>query len=402
MTRTTRVRAALVPLIAAWLAACEPMPEPVAGDVPAVADVAPPDDDGAALPDANFAAPEGLAVAGDFLVVANARYGYDGQGIAYGTGFATVVDRATGRVVNRIPMPAKNPQAVAVAGDRVWVLCSGQTSFDGTLVTPLTGGALAGIRIADLAVAEAPDAVVDFPLDPARPLVGYPSSLAILGDRAWMGSGTAAALFVADLASGTRVRGADDPILLGDADAQDTLTVAAGSSGHLLAASFNRDLVWVLDATDGAPLAGMPFEVGVPGGMDGVLALAWREGGTPNLYVLLGMASRVAAATLGDGAPRVTQRFATTGSLPNALLLDGDRLLVLNSGDNNVRAFDVATGGELAFTANLPPSANPYAMAVGDVADGRRLYVTGLMANAVYVFDASPGVNPGATRTEIR
>jgi outer membrane protein assembly factor BamB len=390
-------RTALALLLTAWTWACEPMPEPFRFDL----------GDGTGETDvggeAAFAAPEGLGVAGDYLVVANSAFGYDGGQLVFGPGFATIVDRRDRRVVNRVPMPAKNPQFVAVADGHAWVLCSGQTAFDGTQVTPRTDGALAGIRIEDLATADAPDVVIPITLDASRPLVGYPSSLTILDGQAWIGSGTSPALFVLDLATGTWTHGPDDPILLGDPDEQDTMAVASGPDGRLLVASYNRDLIWMLDAGSGQPVAGTPFEVGTPGTMDGALSLAWRPEGTPDLFVLLGMASGVAAVSIQDSGPQVLDRFiVNAGSLPNMLLVDGDRLLVLNSGDNNVRAFDAATGAGLPFQATMPPAANPYAMAVGDVGQRHELYVTGLGSDTVYVFDASAGSNPGATRDEIR
>lgn len=395
--RTNTARNGMVLLWTALAWGCEPMPEPQRPDLGGGSG------DAAVGGEAAFSAPEGLAVAGDYLVVANSAFGYDGGDLVFGTGFATVVDRRDRRVVNRIPMPAKNPQAVAVDDRRAWVLCSGRTAFDGARVRPETDGALAGIPLDTLDAATEPDVVVTIPLDASTPLVGYPSSLAIIDDRAWIGSGTAAALFVIDLTTGTLVRGPENPILLGNAADQDTMVVAPGPARRLIVASFNRDRVWVLDVATGEPVAGTPFEVGTPGVMDGLLSLAWRPEGTPDLFVLLGMASGVAAASLGDGGPQVIDRFVVNaGSLPNMLLVDGNRLLILNSGDNNVRAFDAATGAGLPFQATMPPSANPYAMALGDVGQRHELYVTGLGSNAVYVFDAGGGVNPGTTRHEIR
>ncbi len=391
-------------LFLAWTTACEPMPDPQRPGYPGVGDaVSSKDVNGLGLPDAPFAAPEGLAVVGDFLVVANSAYGYDERGnLTFGTGFVTVVDRRDRRVAHRIPMPVKNPQIVVESGERVWVLCSGQTTFDGTQVTPVTDGALVGIRVDQLLTAQTPDVVIPIPLDPTRPLMGYPSSLTIAGGRAWIGSGTAAAIFVADLKTSTLVRGPSDPVMLGDADVQDTMVLGTGPVGYLLAASFNRDLIWMLDATTGNPVSGTPFEVGVAGAMDGVLALAWRDGGVPNVFVLLGMASQVDAVTLNNGAPRVVREFIKTGSLPNAMALDGDRLLVLSSGANNVRGFDAGTGNALPFRAVCPFASNPYAMAVGEVEGRHELYVSGLRANAVYVFDAGTGINPGTALQEIR
>jgi len=382
-------------------AACEPVPETDPADPGSLSEAdtgeEAPDATGwtetgdSSLPASAFSAPEGLAVAGDFLVVANSHYGYGGAAIEYGTGFLTVVDRDARTVVHRIPLPARNPQVVRTLGNRVWVLCSGTTTFDGANVLPLTDGALAGIPLDRLADAEGPDVVVPIGRDPARPLVGYPSSLTLAGGEAWIASGTSAAVFVADLASGELVRGPDNPVALGDLDVQDTIATAPGPGGLVLAGSFNRDRVFAIDPQTRAPVDGLAFDVGTPGAMDGVLALAWREGGAPDLFVLLGLASRVAAATLGNGTAVVDPQFAVTGTTPNGILVDGDRVLVLNSGDNNVTAFDAVSGDALGFRAVCPLSSNPYAMALGERAGRKELYVTGLLSNAVYVFDAQSG-----------
>lgn len=383
------------------LSACEPVPETVPADSDPGAKLdsrgeasdaaAWSETEDASLPSTAFAAPEGLAVAGDFLVVANSHYGYDANGIYYGAGFVTIVDRIGRTVANRIPLPARNPQVVQTADDRVWVLCSGVTTFDGENVLPLSDGALVGISVDRLADAMEPDVVIPIGRNAAHPLVGYPSSLVLTGGRAWIASGTVAAAFVVDLDLETLVRGPDDPVVLGDLDVQDTMSLSPGPDGRLLAGSFNRDRVFVLDPTTATPIDDMTFEVGVDGMMDGVLSLAWRDGSQPNVFVLLGLANRVAAATLGVGTPDVIQRFAVTGSIPNAIMVHGDRLLVLNSGDNNVTAFDAVTGAALDFRATCPLSSNPYAMALGE-RDGRQeLYLTGLLANAVYVFDAQSG-----------
>ena len=82
------------------------------------------------------------------------------------------------------------------------------------------------------------------------------------------------------------------------------------------------------------------------------------------------------------------------------MILDNqDRLLILNSGDNNVKAYAANSGQLLDFKATMPQSTNPFDMAISD---DNQLYVTGLLSNSVFVFDASPGINPGDTWREIR
>ena len=146
--------------------ACEPVPDSDSdgyiddsnGDVPL-------------LPEGNFANPEGLAVTEDFVIVANSRYRFEEHQIVYDPSFATVIDRNTNEVVNRIPLRAKNAQRVTINGDMAWVLCSGSTSFDGTKVAPTDDGALLGIPIANLAKAKAPEITIPIPLSTIYPLV---------------------------------------------------------------------------------------------------------------------------------------------------------------------------------------------------------------------------------------
>jgi len=388
------------------LAACEPtfdsrdLSEP--RDLPTPEDAAsadvPGDDlsfpDPGPLPEGNFAAPEGVALADRYAVVANSAFHYDGQRMVFGTGFLTVVDRKTRQVVQRIALPCRNPQEVSWDGAHLWALCSGETSFDGALVRPAGGAGLVGLDLSG-----APLRIVSFlPIPPstAHPLAGYPSSMVLRDRRAYLGCGTTAALLVADLLQGRMQRSPEDPLPLaslglGDLETQDTVKVLAGPGETLLAGSFNRDRVLAFTLAGDEPVPLRSLEVGAAGMMDGVLDLAWRPGGTPELYVLLGLAQRVVAVSDLLGNPRLDDRFAVTGTMPNRLLIDGDRLWVLDSGDNRVRAVDADTGEDLEIRATMPPGTNPYGMAVGEWEGRRELHVTGLRSNSLWVFDARTG-----------
>lgn len=375
--------------------ACEPMP--TGSD-----DVYVPDTS-AGLPESAFSAPEGLVVVRDFLVVANTNYGYAGRSIAFGQGFITVIDRVTRQVVNRIPMPAKNPQIVATGpgpdgaspDSYVWVLCSGETTFDGQNLVPASDGALVGIATERLETAENPDVEISIKKSAEYPLVGYPSSLTVFGDSAWMGSGTTSAVFMADLKAGLLERGPANPIVLGDLDVQDTMVLAAGSLHGLFVGSFNRDRVFVVDTQTQKSLEDLSFEVGNPGSMDGILSIVSSPNTPDTILILLGLSNLVAEVDLGSGAPEIDNRHAVTGSLPNGLLADAGRILVVNSGDNNVTAFDQVSGDGSGFLATCPTSSNPYAMAVASVGQRRELYVTCLMSSAVMIFDADTGESLG-------
>jgi YVTN family beta-propeller protein len=380
----------------AWLAAgmvlalagCDQVPQTeLPGDFDILAS-----DPGTGLPEASFASPQGVAVSRGLAFVANPNVGWSGQTLVFGAGFLTVVRLADGGILERIPVSARNPQVVVAAGDRVVVLCSGATAFDGTTVRPAGDGS---VVVLDAARAVAGQSAlvreIPVPASAVHPLVGYPSSLALSADgrRAWLGSGTAPALFLVDLDAGTVLRGTTNPVALGDLDAQDTIVVRPGPGGTLLAGRFENNAVVVLDGTTGEPSPShpVPFPVGTGTQSVGVQDIALRPGASPDVYVLLGLASSITAVDSAQGPAGVRNGFATTGLYPNRLLLDGDRLLVVNSGDNNVTALDPNTGHPLGKVAILPTGTNPYDIAV--YADGTRTMaaVTGQQSGSLFVVD---------------
>ncbi len=361
---------------------------PSGGDVPGTPDAV----SDAVSPPPAFAAPEGVAVAGGYAFVANAAFRFGDSGLVFDEGFVTVVRLNDFQVVNRIPTTAKNPQAVVASGGQVVVLCSGATIWDQAtgVVSPASDGAIEILDVAEAPTATAATRVIPLPIAGPGSLVGYPSSLAVTPDGrvAYAGSGTAAAVFKVDLQTGQVLRGSDDPISLGDLAVQDSLTVENGPPGVLLVGSFNRDLVFALDTGSDTPAAA-PFQqidAGKTADMDGVLDLAYRSQGTPDLFALLGIANAVQSATTLQGQASV-QTLATTGVYPNRIALWAGQLLILNSGDNNVTAVDIATRQDLGAVAVFPAGANPYDMAVAEWGGRTMLYVTGLASNTLYEVD---------------
>lgn len=349
--------------------------------------------DGAGQPTQNFAGPEGLAVAGDYVFVANAAYRFDGSKIVYDEGFVTVVGLKDFRVVNRIPTPAKNPQVVTSVGGKIYVLCSGETEADQNFtIYPKSDGAVL-VLDANAPLASTWEKVIMVPYKP-KSLVGYPSSMVISGDGrfAYLGSGTTAALLKVDLEAGKVLRGAEDPIALGKLDAQDMLTLEWGESGVLFVGSFNRDIVMAID-TKTDSVAAFPFQevnVGKTENLDGVSDLLYLRSKSPDLFILLGLANAVQAMNTSQGEASL-HTFAVTGTAPNRILEWNGRLLIVNSLDNNVQAVDIATKKDLGPFVVFPVGSNPYDMAIANVGGKDMLYVTGLLANALYEVDLSTG-----------
>ncbi len=346
-------------------------------------------------PGAAFAAPEGVAVIGDLVLVANTAFGYEGTQMTFGTGFVTVLDRQTLTVINHIPTSAKNPQAIVVGPDRAFVVCSGESTFDALsgLVQPGTPGAIDEILLATARTATAVTRSIPIPRSDVHPLVGLPKSLVPLSDgRAYLGSSSSAAVLVVDLENMTLLRGADDPIALGDLSAQDGIMLIATPSGHVIAASFNQDRLMAIDPVTDALAGGAwePVEAGqVPGAMEGICDLALQTAPDPTLYVLFCIGNTVSRIRINDGFGAETPVFATTGLWPNRIALWDDHLLILNSGDNNVTGVRLSDGSMLGQVVTLPAASNPYDLVVGP--DHVTAYVSGLMSHSLFAIDLVEG-----------
>lgn len=364
--------------------------------------------DGVANPDVTvepittpFAAPQGVAVAGDYVFVANPNWAFVDQAMVYNEGFVTVVRLADRKVVNKIPTTGKNPQALAAHGTDVWVLCSGETAFDGTtfVVSPATDATLERIDATTAATAKAPVQVIPVARSKSAetPLVGDPASIEISpdGKTAWLGSGTAAALFKVDLAAGKVLRGADNPVALGDLKTQDGLFLRNGPAGVLFVGSANRDQVTALDTTTDAPVTADKFAfatvtVGKSTDMERVADLVYRPGEAPDLYALMNLSNSISAVTTSAGQAGVRDGFASTGKAPNRMLLSGSALVVINSMDNNLQLIDPATGADRGIAVALPTGANPYDLAIVE-GHPRVAYVSGNMSNSLFVVDLDGG-----------
>ncbi|NOZ00667.1 MAG: hypothetical protein GXP54_02100, partial [Deltaproteobacteria bacterium] len=112
------------------------------------------------------------------------------------------------------------------------------------------------------------------------------------------------------------------------------------------------------------------------------------EGGSPDLFVLLGLASTVMGVTTTIGLP---VPLVNTGSNPNQIAVSGGVLYILNSGDNNVTAMDVSTTKYLGVAVNFDPGVNPYDFAFADLDGATVMYVTGFLSNTLYEVDPATG-----------
>ncbi|HNZ02593.1 MAG TPA: hypothetical protein PLY68_05135 [Myxococcota bacterium] len=365
-----------------WLGCAQ---EQVGGDEGGLRDQAETDVPG--LPaDRGFSQPEGVAFWNDRVFVTNANFAYQGAYLAYGEGFLTVVDASEAVVLNMIGLPFENPQEAVVSGDRLWVLCSGLTSFDGE-VRPVTSGGLCAFDLDGIDTAVSPSVVIPLP-NLEGTLVGYPSGIVVKDGLAWVGSGTVAALFVVDLESGTVVRGASNPVFLGPGDVQNTTVVSPGPDGLLMVGLFNDDKVLLLDPVGWSVVDEPwgPIVVGQTGLLDGLLDIEF-DGTTT--YLLMALANQVLSFDTAAGPAAGVRKLARNMLTPNRMkVLDGN-LYVVNSGSNSLSVVDTVTGD--VRTLALPVNCSPWDLALEPSARGVTAWVSCLKLNRLVAVDTTDG-----------
>jgi hypothetical protein len=353
--------------------------------------------------DANFLAPEGIIISNDRVFVANASFAYSGSELLYGAGFVTVLDATTGQVVNRIPLPFLNPQELGVAGNRLWVLCSGQTHWDSTreMVVSKSSGGLVAIDLDTADVATGPSLAVPIDSDEGA-LVGYPSGMYLAGNTAWLASGTTAAIFKVDLLNGEVTRGPHNPVMVGDIDTQNTTVIGEGPDGLIMVGLFNSDTVFLLDPETGEKLSSpwAETQVGSAGQIDGILDIVYSAD-RGKAWLLFGLANKVVSFD-GDPGPGAGVEQVISGvATPNRIKLFDNELFVVNSTGNSISSVDLESGAISKVRAALPPNCNPWDIdvAVGTYAGvaGSFAWVTCLKLNSVVVVDLGTGES-----TEIR
>jgi hypothetical protein len=338
-----------------------------------------------------FAAPQDVVFAGGHLVVASTGAAWDAEAMAlvFGEGFLTVIDPATGAVVNRIPTRAPNPQKLVVHGDALYVVNTGPTAYDdATGEVHATGdGSLDALPLAELETATAMGASVPVPAVPGSPRRGAALDLAFVGDRGYLTSSTANALYVFDAAAGALVRGPDDPLWLGTPDGVGLGTLAVAGE-HLYVVDFNTDALWRVRTTDDT-VSPCSVSLGQAADLEG--ASTPRVVGD-DLYVMLVIAGSIERRSLSaldaafeGGCPAVPAEatIAPLGQFPNDFEVHDGAPYVVNSGDNQVIAYSAE--GDVTETYDLPVGANPWALAFSD--DGRYLAVSEQQGQGVTVFD---------------
>jgi DNA-binding beta-propeller fold protein YncE len=348
--------------------------------------------------DGDFDAPSAVAIAGDFLFVANASFRYACGDAVYAPATVTVVALADLSIVARLPTSAPDAQFLTAGPGAVWAVSSGASRFDGAVVWPDGDGAIDRFDVLSggLPPAAASQTIAVPRGGAAAPLVGFPTRLALSADgaRALAGSGTDGVVFRADLGAGA----VDEVVTLfpsmGGLNSAAEVRVEAGRT-HVL--GFNSDQYCLGAGDDGAldTAALACADVGdSPDFIDGPLDLAVDAAGD-TAWVVFSVANAVYRVDLSGGAPVFTGEKIPAGVAPNRIVRDAgaDRYLVVSSASNALFVF-TAGDAEAAVLAAFPPGTNPYDVAVDRGAfapPGGRAFVPGLLTDDVSVVDLATG-----------
>jgi DNA-binding beta-propeller fold protein YncE len=331
----------------------------------------------AGAPAGEFAAPQGIAAAGRYLVVASSAFHYVDGKPAWGPGFVTVVERASRRIVAQIPTSAQNPQRVAARGETAYVVCSGTLALHDGLATPSSDGAL---DIFDLSAGPParPTASIALGRSSADSRIGAYGAIAISpdGQRVFIGSGTRGDLFEINLGERRAARGPDQPIeLFPTPSGKNGLTSVAQLGDEIVTLDFNSDSL--CRSTD---LAGHLAQrrcgtVGVQDDLlEGPIDVAQAPDG--HLLVLMSIANSVYRVDTSSNPFAVESGFAKTGLSNSRIVVHDAFAYVVNSMSNNLQRIELSSGrSDLPF-AVLPVKSNPYDLAITQEPEGEIAWVT--------------------------
>jgi hypothetical protein len=219
---------------------------------------------------------------------------------------------------------------------------------------------------------------VEIPAGQPVPLAGFPGSASYseAAGLLFVGSGTAAVVFVVDVAA----RALKDPLVVPTAGAGNDIIVVVAVEGYVLAISFNDGIAYKLDPAQQVP-GTVTYEVAETGPGEGPVDALLLDG---KVYVVLTLSSKVAALDLATGKAEYPW---TTGAAANRVAAQDGMLFIVNSMDNNLTRIDLATKDATPGFASFDPGTNPW-----EIGTSNKLgFVTGYLSNALYKVDLETG-----------
>lgn len=253
--------------------------------------------------DESFSNPSAVALWGEYAFVGNVNY--RGPALGFGAGSVSVVERASGEVVDVWATAYTNPHYVEVLEleGAPWLVVMTNGSFDlggGSVSLEDAGGIefwpleALGEEGAGLEEAKAGHEFYTLRQEDGEESIGAAGRPHLSGDgeRIYASSATAPVVFVFDVGARRWAHDAFNPIWLYEGEGDLTHHSAMSSAGLLGVTAFNEDGLLLMDTTCDALMAEM-IDLGVAGNMlQGAHSIAFYERGeTIEVYVILGLAN---------------------------------------------------------------------------------------------------------------
>lgn len=348
---------------------------------------------------AAFHAPQGVAAHERWILVANTAFHFDAAGkTAFGEGFVTVIDRRRRQVVARVPTTQRNPQRIAVVGDRAYVVNSGVVALhkDG----PATVAEAGGIDVLELGGSEPPQRVLanlPLPRSALDARIGAYGAIALSkdGKTAFLGSGTRGDVFEIDLETMTLLHGPSDPIAVfaTPSDRNDVTTVRR-LGDELIVLSLSGDQLCRAPALRGGLAQRRCFGVGVDEKLiEGPIDIAATKEGA--WLVAMTLANRLYRLDVASSDVAVQDRWMQTGGLdplaPNRVHVHGAHAYLLASSSQQLLRVALTDGrAEGRFTV-FPAGANPFDFVITEDPAGALAWVTLWGSHQLAVVDLASG-----------
>jgi len=345
-------------------------------------------------PPGAFYAPQGIAATSRYVLVVSSAFHFEEGQPSYARGWLTVIERSGRRIADTLPLSRINPQHLAVAGERAYVVSSGGLHRDSSgLVTASSDGAL-DLFDFSAGVPAGPASSLVLPRSSSDPRIGAYDRIALGADgkRAFLGSGTRGDLFVVDLDGGLRLRrGPEEPLaIFPTAPGKNGFTVPVSLGAELAVLDFNSDALCVI-GDPGGELAKRRCQTtgAYPDLLEGPIDLA--AGPSGELLVLMNLANGLYRVDARTPTFAVDPSFARAGLAPNRVVVHGGYAYVVNSLSNNLERLELGSRRvDLPF-AVLPVGSDPYDLCVTLEPEGPRGWVTLHAANQVAVVDLQSG-----------
>lgn len=313
-----------------------------------------------------FYSPQGIAVSKAYIIVANSGFHFDANGYqAFRDGSISFVDRITHQVVSQIKTSKKNPQALIVQDDVLYVLNGGVVSFGkGSAAEVIEPGSLDIINLDRSSIPNSIDNTIELSLSKSDKRIGSYGSMVIKNGLAFIGSGTRGDVFVVSVNDKKVLRGAEQPVeVFKTEEGRNDISTVVSLGDKLGILSFSKDKLCVADPTIEGILAASCKDIGkekdlIEGPID---ALRLEDG---SILIAMSLANDLYRYGIDGSLDTNYLKSAVTPIAPNRLRFFGDKVYLLASGTNHLIEIDAKSGEANPHFSVFGAGTNPFDFAL--------------------------------------